>query len=92
MSRFQIIEYAIQSALQFGNDSGYNLADWLRDSWQVGLFMVAVLLGWRVHDDPEHLLIDQTTGPFYSEPRIDAEVEYFGHPWLPVYLVSTYPL
>lgn len=97
MTRFQVIDRAIISALQFGSDSGYTLRDWLRDSWQVGLFMVAVLLGLRIADDPENLLIDQATGPFCSEISIyqgtsqTIEVEWFGHPWLPVYMVSTYP-
>ncbi|MEM6433229.1 MAG: hypothetical protein AAF773_05135 [Cyanobacteria bacterium P01_D01_bin.115] len=98
MTRFQIIDRAIVSTLQFGSESGYyTLRDWLRDSWHVGLFMVAVLLGLRIDDDPKQMLIDQTTGPFCSETSIyqgtsqTIEVEWFGHPWLPVYMVSTYP-
>ena len=97
MTRFQIIDRAIISTLQFGSGSGYTLRDWLRDSWHVGLFMVAVLLGFRVYGDPENLLIDQATGPFCSETSIyqgtsqTLEVEWFGHPWLPIYMVSTYP-
>ncbi|NEQ45657.1 MAG: hypothetical protein F6K00_19770 [Leptolyngbya sp. SIOISBB] len=98
MTRFEIVDRAILSALQFGNDSGYyTLGDWLRDCRHVGLFIVAVLLNWRLPDDPEHLLIDETTGPFCSEVSCyigtsqTIEVKWFGHPWLPVYMISIYP-
>ena len=86
----KIIKHSIKSAIQYGIDGHYNLFEWVKDTYLLSMFIIAILF--NIKDDSGNT--DYWNGPWYTEEinttaseDYSEDIEYLSHPWLPIYTV-----